>query len=364
MDYVRLKRMVIIGVAMSLALTAGVTGTHSISRQAFANELRAAGITTYRAGGPWSAQIVERELVSPGVYRTVRSRVSVRDGNTYRVDMTEVDETGRDVKSTTVRKGNTVHSVIRDGAGRTRVHVLENVPPDLSALLDNTLGQRLRNLAESEGGRALGRERVRDKSAIKMRIAPEHFVWLDEESGLPCKEQFLSENTIIHETEFLDYESTCADESLFDLPAPSGDTVVREDLGFRESTPGKSATRTLGFAPLPVAAPAGWTLLTGGYTDGSLRAEGGAGEPSWIELFSSEDGVVLVSQHRAFGTSVTDPRFDSGRSLSQSSLEGRRVHYHEGEWMTHAFVELDDRVVSFEAAAPFEVLAGFIESVL
>ncbi len=320
------------------------------SARAHADEVRSDIARSYRDARSWRAHVEERELVSEGVYRTIRYQIVVAGPERYRVEAVERDERGREVTAVTIRDGSTVYSSTRTEGEAARVLEVRNVPPTLAAVTDNVLGQRVRDIARATSARYVGRENVRGRSALKLAIEPGHVVWVDGESSIPVREQLLAADTVTHELEVLSFEPDAAIEpAAFDRPYPMGDLHTVEDLGFRPAAPSSAPSSLLGFVPRAIVPPAGWSLVESGYTVPGAHGEAAPAMPAWIERYDTPEGPMLVTQSKGL---KSDEPFESAGDGTDgpefAKIDGRTVAYFADEWRTHATIQVEDVLVVIE----------------
>ncbi len=359
----RVIRVLAVTIAVAIAAGGALISLHRTdTARAFADEVRVDMIRSYREAPAWRADIEERELTGEGEYRTTRYRLLVAGPEHYRVECIEHDEAGREVISVTMRTGTTVYSATRTGSEIPRVMEIRNAPPSLGALSDNVLGQRVRELARSRQLRYTGRDTVRGRPAHRLSVEPGHLVWVDEGSAIPLREQFLSDDTVTHETEFLLFETEFhIDPEVFEPSSLGNEPWVVEDLGFRTSDPGSPPLALLGFSPHHLDAPIEWELLESGYTDGDIRADGAGGAPTWISFYDTADGPVLVTQSPGHTTfEITRDSGDGTDAPLFAEVAGHTVAYYTDPWRTHATVEIDGVLVSIEGMLPAEDLLASV----
>ncbi|MBE0416888.1 MAG: hypothetical protein IBX63_03900 [Coriobacteriia bacterium] len=347
--------------AAIVGVVAAASAYRSDTARAYAEEVKSDMASSYREASTWRAHVEERELVGNGVYRTTRHRMAVAGPDRYRIESIEQDEAGLDVVSVTMRNGTTVYSSTRTDDGRARVLEVRNAPPSLGAVADNMLGQRIRELARAGQMRYVGRDSVRGRAVLKLLVEPDHIAWVDGESSIPVREQFLSDGTLTHEIEFLLFEANApVDAAEFDPVSLGAQPSVVEDLGFR-STGIRSVPHTLlGFTPRELEMPAGWELLESGYIDPVARADGAPDAPVWISQYATPVGPILLTQspaHEGFVLSGVSGDGTDGPLMTE--IGGRPVVYYADQWRTHATMHVDDVLVSVEGMLPADdVLAS------
>ncbi len=356
-------RTLMTAVLLSGVVALGVQGTRAVSGHAFASEIQREAGASYRAAGSWRARIEQRELVGKGVYRTTRSRIIVAGPARYRVDLWESTGSGGETASTTLRDGDTLYTVTTTGDGETRVHVLENVPPDLGFVMDNPLGERVQDVVRARGVRLLGREAVRGRGAAKLGLDRDQVVWIDDETSLPVKEQHLSDGVVVSETEILEFESeTSIPAGELDPGTLQEGTRTVEDLGFSECDP-PEAFETLGFRPLGPADAGPLTRGIAGVDTGSLAADG-AGRPSWVEQYEGPHGCVLITQTLAMKPVADDlpDVTDIPETAATTQVNGRPVSYYDDGWKTVVFFQEADISVCVEGTLGIDELLAFAAS--
>jgi outer membrane lipoprotein-sorting protein len=351
-----------VAAAVGIAALAAVWTHRTASARAFADEVKTDMAQSYREASTWRAHIEEREHVGKGVYRTTRYRVAVGGPDRYRIESIEQDENGREVVSVTLRRGSTVYSAVQTENGGMRVLELRNAPPSLGAAADNVLGQRVRELARAGQMRYMGRESVRGKAALKLLVERDHVAWVDGESSIPLREQFLSDGVLTHEIEFLLFEpDSTISPAEFDPASLGGRPSASEDLGFRPATL-SSAPVALGFAPREFAAPAEWRLAESGYIDPLTPSEDGPSTPVWISRYETASGPILVSQSPAPEGFFLAP--DSGDGTDGpllAEVAGNRVAYYTDPWRTHAMMHVDDVLVTVEGMVSADVVLASLK---
>lgn len=344
--------------AAIVGIIAAVSAWRADTARAFADEIKADMARSYREASTWRAHVEERELVGKGTYRTTRYRMVVDGPERYRIESIEQDGEGRDVVSVTMRNGTTVYSSTRTGNGNVRVLEVRNTPPSLGAVADNMLGQRIRELARAGQMRYVGRGSIRGRAALNLLVEPDHLAWIDRESSIPLREQFLSDGTLTHEIEYLLFEANSpVNPAEFDPASLGAQPSAVEDLGFR-STELRSAPRALlGFAPRELKAPAEWELLESGYTEPVTLADGAPNAPAWISHYATPSGPVLVTQSRAHkGFLFSRASGDGTDAPLMTEIGGRPVAYYADQWRTHATMHVDDVLVSVEGMLPADAV--------
>lgn len=352
-----------VAVAMIAGGIAAVSVRHTGTSRAYAEEARVQMVQSYREASSWRAHVEERERQADGTYRATRHRIAVGGPDRYRVETIEHDEGGRQVVSVTLRSGTSVYSLVRTGSDQARLLEIRNVPPDLGVRADNLLGQRVSELARARSMRYVGRESVRGRSARKLALDAGHHVWLDEDSSLPVREEFHSGDTLIHDIEVLFFEADATiDPAEFEPGALGGVPATVEDFGFRPADPNRPPSDALGFEPRRIEPPSEWHLVTSGYTDPAVRADGAGGQPVWLALFDTSHGQFLVSQWRAHhDLDLSTEGADGTLGPLVTEVAGRTVAYYADEWTTHATSRVGDVFVSVESAAGREEVLAALE---
>ena len=303
MNAKNVKRQAVVGMVALLATVSVMTaGTLASGKErAAAAEIKTRCVKAIKTSGPWKAKLVETEIGSDGSRSVMNRDIAIKGPNQYRVTLTERDTQGHAAVSTTLRVGTTLYSRRTEADGSTVLHITKGVPPELGVMMDNTLGQMAGAVSDSIQLRRVGGDVVSGRAADKLVTEPEHYVWVDDATGLPIKEQILSNGKLNHEVtvDSIDIDEAAIPADEFDVGSlgPASRTVV-EDLGFRETSnmrSARSARSALGFSPLEVELPAGYSAGVQGF----IGADASAGGASYVTSFARGTRGLLVTQvHR------------------------------------------------------------------
>ena len=300
MNAKNVKRQAVVGMVALLAtatvMTAGMLT--SAKERAAAAEIKTRCVKAIKTSGPWKAKLVETEIGSDGARSVMDRDIEIKGPNQYRVTLTEHDAQGRAVVSTTLRVGTTLYSRRTEADGSTVLHVTKGVPPELGVMMDNTLGQMAGAVSDSVQLKRVGGDVVSGRAADKLETEPEHYVWVDDVTGLPLKEQILSDGRLNHEVtvDSVDIDEAAIPADEFDAGSlGSASRTVVEDLGFRETSDPHAARSALGFSPLAVELPEGYSAGVQGF----IEADAPAGSGSYVSSFARGTKGLLVTQvHR------------------------------------------------------------------
>jgi outer membrane lipoprotein-sorting protein len=294
------------GIALALAVGAAlaVSQVPAFARRvqvAQAEAIRTRIIGALAAKRSWRADIVQTETGSDGKRSVMRERLLVRRPGESRLELTETDSKGRSVVSTTVRSGDRMVTRRINTDGSTIAHIVTGVRPSLGIELDNALGQTVQAVAEATPLKVVGRDSRAGVDADKLQLDPEHYVWVARGTSLPVEEQVVADGLVAHDVTFPNVQAdAAADDSDFD-PSKLGsvDETTTEDLGFRPVGSARSAVAAIGFVPLNVTAPRGFSAGTQGYVDPTVPNGDAPAEAAYVSTFSSGTDSVLVTQvHR------------------------------------------------------------------
>jgi len=321
-------RRAVAAVATALVVAGVVTAGMWLGgrERASAAEIKTRCLRALRVGRSWKARVTETETGSDGTESVMKRDVVVHGPDAYRVTMTERDERGRDVVSTTLRVGTTLYMRRVEPDGSVVLRVTSGVPPELGVMMDNVVGEMVSSVVDSARLRQVRRENVRGRPAYKLETAPEHYVWVDESIGLPLKEQILSDGKVNHEVDVdsIDINATIASGELGAASLGPASRTETEDLGFRPTDGPPAARRHVGFCPLVVPLPTGFSAGVQGYIDPQAAVGGG----SYIASFERGTEGVLVTQMRRDGLDgavgiASDERETGGPGQLQVSVDGR-----------------------------------------
>lgn len=365
MGIVTWKNGIAVGVAAVMLASAAsavvvmLGGTASAS----ADEARTRCVRALRSKRAWRATYVETEHGSDGKQSVVRTEVTVRRPGDYRVVVTEHDERGREVVATSIRVDGTLYTRRVEEDGKAVMHVMNGVRPSLGVEMDNVLGETIQSVADATTLRLVGSERVQGHMAQKLELAPNRFVWVDSESGLPIREQEVSGKTVCREVRFEAVEAdpvvTDADFAVASLG--SVDSTVVEDLGFRPVENPSQASGVLGFDPIPVTAPAGYRIAGQGYCDPSVSPGDREPEAAYVTLLVNGVNSMLVTQsHRpGLGDDMYPVSADEPDAPREIDLGGRRALIHNDPAGAQLMLARRDVLISVEANISDEALVAF-----
>lgn len=284
------------GVAIALA-----PGMISNQQAAQAEQVRQRCIKSLANAKSWRAKITHTERASDGKTSVVTEELAVRRPGEYRLTLHETDEDGRPVVSATVRTAAAMYTRRVNADGSTELHEIRGVRPTLGVCLDNELGQTLTAVSEAKQLAVIGSHVRNGREADELRLGPGHSVWVDRATGLPIAEQTRAGDVVISE---LEYDEIVVDEPLGDVqfePASLGDadTTVVEDLGFKHVDRVGQARGALGFMPLDVPVPSGYSRDVQGYADPGVPSGEGPAEAAFVTGCSDgTHGVIVTQTHR------------------------------------------------------------------
>ena len=292
-------RVFTIGVVLVAALAVALA-PRLVSREqaAYAERVRERCITTLNGAKSWGATITRTDTSSDGTSKVVRQDVLVRKPGEYRLVMRETDEKGRPVISTTIRTLTALYIRTAEADGSTRLHVINGMPPSLGVCLDNALGETVSAMAESQQLKIVGRG-VRDGREVdELSLGYGRSVWVDRATGVPVAEQEKAGDRVIVDIAYTDMVvDESFDNSLFDSAALGKvETTTVEDLGFRPVDSAGAARASLGFTPLAVTGPEGYTLGIQGYVDPAVSDPENPSPAAFITVFSNGLQQLLVTQ--------------------------------------------------------------------
>lgn len=360
------RRAVVAVVAAAVAaglVTAGMWANGG--ERATAAEIKTRCIEALRTGRSWKATVVETETGTDGAKSVLRRDIAVQSPDTYRLTMTERDERGRAVVSTTLRTGTTLYSRRTEEDGSVVLRVTKGVPPELGVMMDNIVGEMVGSVIDSAQLKQVGTEAVGGRSAYKLETEPEHYVWIDEASGLPLKEQISSGGKVNHEVdiESIDIDANISSDMFAAASLGEAARTEIEDLGFRPTGGPRLAARQIGFTPLALPAPTGFTAGTQGYIDPEAPIGGG----SYIASFERGTQGVLVTQVRRDGlgedTELTgdDPRAGSD-GPTQVSIKGRTALYFADRTAPRLQFAVGDVLLTIEGPLGMQAMVSMAEN--
>jgi len=292
------------GVAVGLAAVMVASAASALvvmfqgPNSANAEEARTQCVRALRATRSWRAKYVETQKGSDGTKSVVRTEVTVRQPGDFRMVVRERDESGNEVVSTTIRSGDTLYTRRVGETGEPVLHIMKGVRPSLGIEMDNALGETVQSVAEATTLKVVGSESVRGRSTRKLELAPDRFVWIDSGTGLPVREREMSGETVQREVGFesFDAEPVVTDADFAISSLGSVESTVVEDLGYRPVASPTDAWGVLGFEPVELAAPAGYTVLEQGYCDPGVSAGDREPEAAFVTLLSDGTDSLLVTQ--------------------------------------------------------------------
>ncbi len=256
----------------------------------------------------------------------MRQELLVRRPGEYRLTLRERDTNDREVVSTTIRTADAFYTYRRHADGSTELHVIRGARPSLGVELDNLLGQTVQAVGESTPLKVVGRGSRNDRPADKLELGPGRFVWVDQATGLPVEEQVVSGDKVVHSVRITAFDDQVqAPDGEFD-PASLGaaDTTTVEDLGFRPGVSAQAAAREIGFTPLDVPAPEGFSADLEGYVDPRVPNGDAPAEAAYVSLFSRRPAGVIVTQVARPGTGDSFVPADADEGSSKRVEVGGR----------------------------------------
>ena len=360
------SRAILAMVALVAIVVLVTAGTWASGRErAAAAEIKTRCLKALKTGNSWKAKLVETETGSDGSKSVMKRDVEVRGPDAYRVTLIERDAQGRDVVSTTLRVGTTLYSRRTEADGSSVLHVTKGVPPELGVMMDNVLGQMVGSLVDSTQLKKLGQESVKGRLAHKLLTEPEHYVWVDETSGLPLREQISSGGKVNHE---VDVDSIAIDAA---VPADEFDSASlgtasrteSEDLGFRPTAVPRAAAPYLDFSPLGVRAPKGFSVGEQGYIDSKAATGGG----SYVASFVRGTHGLLVTQVRRDGLGGEVKASDGSEAGSDGSevvsIGGRSALYFADRTAPRLQFAVGDVLLTIEGPVSLQDMVRVAENV-
>ena len=267
-------------------------------QQAHAEQVRARCVREFAGKRSWRAEIVETETGSDGARSVMRQQLLVRKPGEYRLTLREHDTKGRAVVSTTIRTASELHTYRTNADGSTELHVIRGVRPSLGVEFDNLLGQTVQAVSDAKPLKIVGRGSRNNRPADKLEIGPGRFVWVDQATGLPVEEQIVSEGKTVHSVvvSAFDAQAPASDGDFEPSLLGVADDVTVEDLGFQTVAVASSAASAIGFAPLNVPVPTGFSADVQGYVDPSVPNGDAPAEGAFVCAFSDGPNGVIVTQ--------------------------------------------------------------------
>jgi len=320
-------------------------------------------VRALRTNHSWRATYVETENGSDGKKSVVKTEVTVRQPGDYRVVVRERDERGREVVSATIRSGNTLYTKRIEENGTPVLHILKGVRPTLGVEMDNALGETVRSVADATSLRVAGTEKVRGRSAHKLELAPNRFVWTDAQSGLPVRERQVEGKTVVRDVSFDSFEAdplvTDADFAVASLG--SVESTVVEDLGFRPVESPSDAWGALGFKPAVLSVPDGYKVVEQGYCDPLVSAGDREPEAAFVTLLSNGSSSLLITQSARPGLGDTMYPVDSDEPDAPRAVDlaGRRAMLYSDASGGQLTLARRDILISVEGNVSSEALIAF-----
>ena len=320
--YAWLALAVMVGAVLLVAAPA-IVRRQNVAR---AEQIRARCVREFSAKSAWRAEITETEQASDGGRSVMRQELLVRRPGEYRLTLRERDTNDREVVSTTIRTGDAFYTYRRGADGSTELHVIRGARPSLGVELDNLLGQTVQAVGEATPLKVVGRGSRNDRPADKLELGPGRFVWVDQATGLPVEEQVVSGDKVVHSVRITAFDDQVpAPDGEFD-PASLGaaDTTTVEDLGFRPGVSAQAAAREIGFTPLDVPAPEGFSADLEGYVDPRVPNGDAPAEAAYVSRFSRRPAGVIVTQVARPGTGDSFVPADADEGSSKRvEVDGR-----------------------------------------
>lgn len=289
-----------LGLVVAVGVTLVVASPALLQRQqvARAERIRSRCVREFSAKRSWRAEITETETGSDGRTSVTRQQMLVRGPDEYRLTLFERDAKGREIVSTTIRTKRALYTRRSNPDGTAELRVLDGPPPSLGVQYDNLLGETVQALADARPLKVVGTESRNGAQVDKLELGPGRFVWVDQATGLPVEEQVLSPNGVAHSVVVTRFDDrVTAPDGQFD-PELLGavDETITEDLGFRPVNDARSAADILGFAPLDVPVPEGFSADTQGYVDPGTPGGDAPLEAAFVSAFSNGGNGVIVTQ--------------------------------------------------------------------
>ena len=312
MTNIPIRRAIIIlalavGVALVLAGAPAVAGRVQSAR---AEAIRTRCVSELGAQRSWQADVVQTETGSDGSRAALRERLLVRRSGESRLTLTETDTKGDRVVSTTIRAHGRMVTRRVNADGSTELHIIKGVRPTLGTELDNVLGQTVQAVSDARPLKVVGQGMRAGADADQLQLEAGHYVWVARSTGLPVEEQVVSDGTVVHDITFSNVVADAsAPDSAFDVASlGTADQTVTEDLGFRQVASPGAAAPAIGFVPLNVPTPDGFSADVQGYVDPAVSNGDSSPEAAFVTSFSNgTDGVLVTQVHRAgIGDAVPD----------------------------------------------------------
>ena len=362
------RRLAIIGLALVLgaATLAALPAAGRWQQVAHAQQIRTRCVHALDAKRSWKARIVQTETGSDGKCGVTSEEVLVRRPGSYRLTLSETDEKGRPVVSTSIRTEGELYTRRVNADGSSVLHVVKGIRPSVGIELDNSLGQAVQAVSEAPQLTVAGQGVRGGRVADKLQLEPGQFVWVDRESGMPIEQQAGSAEFVADDVVFSDVQANVpAPDSEFDPSALGGaDSTVVEDLGFRNASAAR-ATAAIGFSPLSVPVPNGFSLDQQGYVDSKVPNGDAPTVPSFVSAFSNGlDGVVVTQVLRpGLGDSVPAAATEGPDAPASITVGGKPAIYYEDAFRRQLVFARGDILVTVEGSmseSAMEELAGSI----
>ncbi len=363
------KVRALIGMALVLGVAAlvAVPAAGRWRQTAQAEQIRTRSVRELGAARSWKARIVETETGSDGKRTVAQQELLVRKPGEYRLTLTENDDKGRPVVSTSIRTKGALYTRRVNADGSSVMHVVKGVRPSVGIELDNTLGQAVAAISDAHPLKVVGSDDRGGHTTDKLQVATGQFVWVDRTSGMPVEEQSGSDGFVADDIAFNDVKR--------DVPAPDGefdpaalgsvDSTVVEDLGFRDVASAGAAQAAVGFSPLEVAVPSGFSLAQQGYVDSTVPNGDAAAEPSFVSAFSNGTDGVLVTQvlRSGLGDAVPAAATEGPDAPERVVVDGKPALSYQDAFRRQLVFARRDVLVTIEGSlseSAMEELAGRI----
>ena len=352
------------GATLVLAGAAALAGRVQSAR---AEAIRTRCVAELGAKRSWQADVVQTETGSDGKRAVLREQLLVRRDGESRVTLTETDTRGDRVVSTTVRSHGRMVTRRVNADGSTVLHIFKGVRPTLGAELDNVLGQTVQAVADARPLKVVGHGVRAGADADQLQLDTGHFVWVARGTGLPVEEQIVSNGAVAHDLTFSNVVAdAAAPDSAFDAASLGGaDQTITEDLGFRQVASAGAASAAIGFIPLSVPSPRGFSVDTQGYVDPAVPNGDAPAEAAFVTAFSNgTDGVLVTQVRRAgIGDAVPDAA-DEGPDPAHATTVGGHpaVIYDDGTRCQLMFARRD-LLVTLEGALSESNMRAFAEQI-
>lgn len=364
MNTTSMKRGVGAGVIAALAVSAvagiGLVGGKTSS--ASAEQAKTRCVHALRSQKAWRARYVEVDNGSDGTKSTVRTEITVRLPGDYRVVVREHDDRGREVVSESIRTGDTLYTRRLGDDGKPVMHVVTGARPTLGIEMDNALGETIQAVADSTALRVMGSEQVQGRRSTKLELSPGHYVWADEASGVPLREQEVSGGATTREITFesFDKDPQVTDGDFSVEALGSVESTIVEDLGFRPVADSSESPAIIGFRPLAVTVPIGYRVAEQGYCDPSVSPGDREAESAFVTKLCKGSSTILVTQTRrpGLGDVMYSVAADEPDAPRQIDVAGRRALIHSDESGGQLMLARRDILVTVEGNVTDEELTA------